>query len=79
MMEGAATCRLRLQRGLKGGDNGLHLVRGHIGDLQERERDCRPVHCPPAIAGAPCLGGIVDINRNKLKSFDPEEVSAWQL
>ena len=41
-----------LQRGLKGGDEVLYLVHAHTGDLQERERDCRPVHGPPAIAGA---------------------------
>ncbi len=52
MMKGAAACHLSLQRSLKGGDKGLPLVHGHIGDLQERERDCRAVPCPPAIAGA---------------------------
>jgi len=52
MIKGAAACHLRLQRGLKGWGKVLHLVHGHIGDLQERERACRPVHCPPAIAGA---------------------------
>src|SRR6266850_7509516 len=52
MMKGAAACHLSLQRSLKGGDKGRPLVYGHSGDLQERERDCRAVPCPPAIAGA---------------------------
>ena len=52
MMKGAAACHLSLQRSLKGGDKGRPLVHGHSGDLQERERDCRAVPCPPAIAGA---------------------------
>ena len=59
MIKGAAACHLHLQRDLKGWDKVLHLVHGHMSDLQERERDCRPVHGPPAIAGPPCLGGIV--------------------
>ena len=42
MIKGAAACHLRLQRDLKGWDKGLHLVHGHMSDLQERERDCRP-------------------------------------
>jgi len=52
MIQGAAACHLGWPRDLKGGDKVLHLVHGHIRDLQERERDCRPVQCPPAIAGA---------------------------
>jgi len=52
MMKGAAACHLSLQHGLTGGDKVLHLVHGDIGDLQEREGDCRPVHGPPASAGA---------------------------
>jgi hypothetical protein len=45
VIKGAAACHLRLQCDLKGWDKGLHLVHGHMSDLQERERDCRPVHC----------------------------------
>src|SRR5215831_17999872 len=52
MMKGAAACHLSLQHGLTGGDKVLHLVHGDIGDLQESEGDCRPVHGPPASAGA---------------------------
>jgi hypothetical protein len=52
MIKGAAACPLHWQRDRKGGDKVLHLVHGHLSDFRERERDCRPVHGPPAIAGA---------------------------
>ena len=52
MIKGVAACYLRLQHDLKGWDKVLHLVHGHMSDLQERERDCRPGHWPRAIAGA---------------------------
>src|SRR5262249_6389960 len=51
MIKDAAACHLRLQCDLKGWDKVLHLVHGHIRDLQERERDCRPGNSPPPIAG----------------------------
>lgn len=52
MIKDAAACHLHLQCDRKGWDKVMHLVHGHMSDLQERERDCRPGHCPPAIAGA---------------------------
>src|SRR4030095_6378263 len=52
MIKDAAACHLHLQCDRKGWDKVLHLVHGYMSDLQERERDCRPGHCPPAIAGA---------------------------
>ena len=39
MIKGVAACYLRLQHDLKGWDKVLHLVHGHMSDLQEHERD----------------------------------------
>jgi hypothetical protein len=39
MRKGAAACHLHWQRDLKGWDKVLHLVHGHMSDLQEHERD----------------------------------------
>ena len=60
MVEGAAACPLRVQRGRKGWYEALDssmvtlVISRNTGG-----RNCRPVHGQPAIAEPPCLGGLV--------------------